>query len=158
VVVFDPKSFTPPLDTDGDNVYHFTTINIAAGVTVKLSSSVINEPVFWLASGTVQIDGTISLDGEAGQHCSSSLGNRQFTIAGSGGYSGGLCHVGNAANQAGGGPGGGNLASLDASFAGTNQFLVPLIGGSGGAGFNGNGGAGAGAILIASSVSIAVNG
>lgn len=26
VILFDPKAFSPPLDSDGDNVYHFTTI------------------------------------------------------------------------------------------------------------------------------------
>lgn len=158
-IVFDPKSFNPPLDPDGDNVYHFTTINIASGVTVKLSGSVINGPVFWLASGNVQIDGTVSLDGDVGTNCSS-IENRRFTTPGSGGYSGGLCNVAGASNQSGGGPGAGIVGTnaINATFAGTNQFLVPLLGGSGGAGFNGNGGAGGGAILIASSVAIAVTG
>src|SRR5258708_38441975 len=49
-IVFDPRSFNPALDPDGDNVYPFTTINIAAGVTVKLSATYLNGPGFWLAS------------------------------------------------------------------------------------------------------------
>ena len=28
---FDPTAFDPPLDPDGDNVYHFTTIYIPSG-------------------------------------------------------------------------------------------------------------------------------
>jgi hypothetical protein len=27
-VIFDPSTFAPPLDQDGDNVFHFTTITI----------------------------------------------------------------------------------------------------------------------------------
>src|SRR5262249_39342331 len=57
-IVFDPRAFSPPLDPDGDNIYHFTTITIGAGVTVRLADSHVHGPVFWLASGTVQIDGT----------------------------------------------------------------------------------------------------
>src|SRR5450755_1106851 len=51
--VFDPKTYNPPLDPSGDNVFNFTTITIASGVTVRLTGSVINGPVVWLASGTV---------------------------------------------------------------------------------------------------------
>lgn len=32
--MFDPKASNPPLDPDGDGIFHFTTITIAAGVTV----------------------------------------------------------------------------------------------------------------------------
>jgi hypothetical protein len=39
-----------------------------------------------------------------------------------------------------------------------NAFLLPLVGGSGGAGWSGGGGAGGGALLLASNVSITVNG
>src|SRR5215510_14154314 len=56
-IAFDPKTFNPPLDPDGDNVYHFTTINIGVGVTVKLSSKILNGPVHWLAQGPVTIGG-----------------------------------------------------------------------------------------------------
>ena len=35
VLIFDPVALN--LDVDGDNVYHFTTINIANGLTVKLA-------------------------------------------------------------------------------------------------------------------------
>src|SRR5262245_46728624 len=58
-IIFDPKSFTPPLNPAGDNVFNFTTINIGPGVTVKLSSKVFSGPVYWLAQGAVTINGTI---------------------------------------------------------------------------------------------------
>src|SRR5438270_208703 len=38
-ILFNPKTFNPPLDQDGDNIYNFTTINIGAGVTVKLTNA-----------------------------------------------------------------------------------------------------------------------
>src|ERR1017187_3137551 len=66
-ILFDPHTFAPPLNPSGDNVYHFTTIYIAKDVTVKLSAKLLNGPVFWLAQGPAQIDGTIDLDGADGQ-------------------------------------------------------------------------------------------
>jgi len=36
-IVFDPTALG--IDTDGDNVFNFTTINIGAGVTVKLTNA-----------------------------------------------------------------------------------------------------------------------
>ena len=62
-VVFDPKTFVPPLDPDGDGIYNFTTINIAAGVTVRLRGDIINAPVVWLAQGAVTINGAIDAAG-----------------------------------------------------------------------------------------------
>ncbi len=182
-IEFDPKSFNPPLDTDGDNIYHFTTINIAAGVTVRLTARKINGPVFWLASGAVQVDGTINLDGEPGYTVSTNF-VRAPSVPGAGGYPGGVGSLGDVPAQPGAGPGGG-LGSLPNSRNGGgaghatpgqdrrgregaaygNSFLVPLIGGSGGGGgsgqssFAGNGGGpGGGAILVASSVSISITG
>ena len=60
--VFDPVALG--LDLDGDNVFQFTTVTIPAGVTVTLRADKLNmAPVFWLASGAIQIDGTIDLSG-----------------------------------------------------------------------------------------------
>jgi hypothetical protein len=158
--VFDPKTFSPPLDPAGDNIFNFTTITIAAGVTVKLQGNVLNGPVVWLAQGAVTINGTIDLSGQDGFSASNTT-QRTNTIAGAGGYGGGYPGVGANPAGAGLGPGGGVSVcpnngeyAQDGVFTG-NQFLVPLIGGSGGGGIrNLAGGAGGGAVLIASTVSI----
>jgi hypothetical protein len=133
--IFDPQSFNPPLNPAGDNIYHFTSIYIGRGVTVKLFGG-LRGSVFWLSRGPVVIDGRIDLDGADGE--------RVPAIPGAGGYPGG------GVKRAGYGP--------DASFK-RNVFLVPLVGGSGGdGGETRGGGAGGGALLIASSAGITVNG
>lgn len=186
VVIFDPTKFNPPLNPAGDNIFNFTTINIPANVTVRLSGRVLKGPVYWLASGDVTIDGAVDLRGEDGAPIVFLLGSRQRAMPGAGGFSGGVGGKtdGSAASpvaQPGDGPGGGPAATGLAScndgqhsigqsgnFTG-NPILVPLIGGSGGGGGNAigdlvhvpygsGGGAGGGAILIASSTSITVNG
>jgi len=135
IVVFNPRSFNPPLNPSEDNVFQFTTIHIGEGVTVKLLSRNLNGPVFWLAQGPVQIDGTIDLSGDDGGAWPS--------VAGAGGYPGG------APRSPGYSPVGFTL----------NEFLVPLVGGSGGSGGETQGGgAGGGALLIASLTSITING
>lgn len=157
--VFDPKTYNPPLNPAGDNVFNFTTITIATGVTVKLTGSVLNGPVVWLAQGAVKIDGTIDASGQDGFGAANTT-QRTNTIPGAGGYGGGYPAVGSNPAGAGLGPAGGATSgncgnwAFNGGFNG-NQFLVPLLGGSGGGG-NGSsaGGAGGGAILIASSASI----
>lgn len=177
-VVFNPASFTPALDADGDDVYHFTTITIPAGVTVRLSADVLgNRPVYWLATGAVQINGHLNLDGVG------------MSSPGAGGWPGGAGYInGYQPNKPGGGPGGGQAGGgqyYDGGGAGhatagnrsrsgiygtdggpkygTAQ-AIPLLGGSGGGGAGyygtgtGSGGAGGGAILVASSHSIAIAG
>lgn len=176
IIDFDPTTFSPPLDPDGDNVYHFTTISIPTGVTVRLSAQFLNGPVFWLASGVVQIDGIIDLNGEDGQNGQDITNNaRFFAVPGAGGFGGGLGGMGSLTPTAGNGPGGGPAIGIGAGHVNGNpgfgilpygnDFLVPLIGGSGGGGGiflnnanGGSGGAGGGALLIASSISITVNG
>lgn len=159
IVVFNPRTFNPPLDPDGDNIYHFTTINIAAGVTVQLRGDIINGPVVWLAQGAVQINGTIDASGQD-KFGTNVTTQRTITIPGAGGYGGGYPAVGNNPPGAGLGPGGGSINCSNSNYAQPggftgNQFLVPLVGGSGGgAKTSSSGGAGGGAILIASSVSI----
>jgi len=65
--IFDPSAFNPPIDTDGDNVFHFTSIIIPSSVTVKLRVPELNfAPVYWLASDAVTIDGVVDLSGEPG--------------------------------------------------------------------------------------------
>jgi hypothetical protein len=177
-IIFDPKSFNPPLDPAGDNVYNFTTINIASGVTVKLTSKTLSGPVYWLAQGPVTINGVIDLNGDNGHPDSNLTAVRVPAAGGAGGFSGGVggtLVAGNSnlpAPQSGNGPGGGLAPTAPGAAHGGNgaftgsQFLIPLIGGSGGAGgsdgssaaFGGGGSGGGGAILIASSVSITYGG
>ncbi|RMG08239.1 MAG: hypothetical protein D6731_22225, partial [Planctomycetota bacterium] len=101
---FDPAALG--LDADGDGVYHFTTVNVAAGVTLRLRASVLGEgrPVIWLASGAVTIAGTLDLDGAAG-HASGAV--PVPSEAGAGGFSGGTGRTALATATSGSGPGGG---------------------------------------------------
>ena len=175
IVEFNPAAFNPPLDPDGDNIYHFTTINIPAGVTVKLTAKYLNGPVFWLATGNVQINGTIDLNGANGHPIAQSPAGRVPSLPGAGGFGGGIGgnNSGSSPPQPGNGPLGGGPGHVNGSnffgagggFSG-NQFLVPLVGGSGGGGngrsdtnsWGAGGGAGGGALFIASSASITING
>ncbi len=172
ILEFNPLDFDPPLDPDGDNIYHFTTINVGADVTVKLAGNILgSNPVIWLATAEVTIAGTLDLNGEDGH--GHDVGVKIDSKSGAGGYGGGKF------NRRGNGPGGGysgrqggggghvtNGSISQNSIAGGpsygNSFLLPLIGGSGGGGGEGSnaggGGAGGGAILIVSSLSISING
>lgn len=154
-VLFDPTKFNPPLDPAGDNVFNFTTINIPANVTVRLSGRILKGPVYWLASGDVTINGTINLNGENGVPASPILDGRTRAMPGAGGFSGGVggkvdrssasSIAASPVGQAGDGPGGGGAPPIancndengggGASFTG-NPFLVPLVGGSGAGGGN----------------------
>jgi len=171
-IIFDPKSFTPPLNPAGDNVYNFTTINIAAGVTVKLTSKVLTGPVYWLATGDVTIGGIVDLSGETGHGFVGTAGERIPAAGGAGGYLGGVggsSSAGFPSAEPGNGPGGGPVGTYTGPFGRTctnggtftgSQFLIPLVGGSGGSGgslagsLGAGGGGGGGAILIASSTQI----
>ena len=155
------RSFTPPLNPSGDGIFNFKTITIAPGVTVRLAGDVYAPPVIWLASGAVNINGTIDASGQSSVSASVTT-QRTTTVPGSGGFFGGYPAVGANASGAGSGPAGGGVTCSDnpswaysGGFLG-NQFAVPLFGGSGGGGGGSHsGGAGGGAILIASDVSIA---
>ncbi len=168
-ITFDPASYSPPLDPDGDRVFHFTTITIPAGTTVVLSAGILGEgrPVVWLASGDVSIAGTLNLDGQPGH--AAGTGARTPSIAGAGGWGGGRARRDDSAPSAGNGPGGGPAGTsgnqgANASHAYGNELLLPLLGGSGGGGSDvagsagAGGGAGGGAILIASSTRITLAG
>jgi hypothetical protein len=185
--IFDSRTFTPPLDPDGDNIYHFTTITIPSGVTVRLGADVLGSaPLVWLASGAVQIAGTLDLSGQNGH--TEALPHIP-SIAGVGGFGGGVGATSITPVRPGNGPGGGTGGATTNSGGGGgghavaggnntstnigggpaygNDFLLPLLGGSGGGGGGpsnqttaggGGGGAGGGAMLIASSTSISVTG
>lgn len=167
IIEFNPTELN--IDQDGDGIFHFTTITIDEGVTVRLTEKYLNGPVFWLATGTVVINGIIDLNGEAGKHGQDILNkndDRIISLAGAGGFSGGIGAFDNnvadfvpSPAQSGKGSGGGLAKSRGGAGAGHsgsggspwertnareggagseygNNFLIPLIGGSGGAGGN----------------------
>jgi hypothetical protein len=184
VVNFVPSNYSG--DQHDRNIFNFTTITIPSGVTLRISSTIVDGPVYFLASGDVDIEGTIDLSGQNGVPPSLTLdGRRRAVDAGVGGYDGGVGGLNDGMNnpneplpQPGDGPGGGaagyginNFSCIFGGAGGTfsgNTFLVPLVGGSGGGGglyfgtpptpYGASGGAGGGGLLIASSTVITVNG
>jgi hypothetical protein len=162
--LFDPAAFDPPLDPDGDNVYHFTTIHIPAGVTVRMLAPQLNwAPVYWLASGEVRIDGTLNLRGQNAHPANPTPDQRRPSIPGPGGFPGGTGADNVIAATRGLGPGGGAPGSFqNGEHNYGNIYLLPLTGGSGGGGTTSiggsGGGAGGGAIQIVSSEVIVLNG
>ncbi|HBY61444.1 MAG TPA: hypothetical protein DEH78_16605, partial [Solibacterales bacterium] len=77
-VEFDPDDTTlfPPngLNPARNNIFHFTTITIGPGVTVRMRSPRVRDlPVVWLASGAVLIQGAIDLTGGPGHPSSSNM-------------------------------------------------------------------------------------
>ena len=145
VIDFDPTTFTPALDADGDSVYHFTTITIPANVTVRLRATKAGAaPIHWLATGAVVIDGILDLNGENGP---ASTAPRIPSVPGPGGFAGGIGPgTPNLPPQAGFGPGGGCAGGGNAGHATSvgqnpscgrsygNAFLLPLLGGQVGEG------------------------
>lgn len=172
-------AFTPTVNTNlvlpPDGRLNFTTVNIPGGVTVRFIRNAANTPVYLLATGTINIAGTIGVNGDLGTPTTGGRG-------GPGGFDGGLPGIVGSLPGDGLGPGGGRGALMSTNSGrgiygvnlGTNhpapqrrirpgadgsvygsQLLLPLIGGSGGGGLPGvGGGGGGGAILIASSVAI----
>jgi hypothetical protein len=151
------------LDLDGDNVYHFTTITLPANVTVRIRADKTRHPgpIIWLATGLVQIGGTVDLSGESGHAASlSNFAIRRPAVPGPGGYPGGVGVRFGSTPESGAGPGGGGAQTgqtwgCPASHAGQpvvtngnfisacntklaeaygNPLLQPLVGGSGGSG------------------------
>jgi hypothetical protein len=171
VINFDPSQFTGTQVSA--NIFQFTTITIAAGVTVRLSGNTISGPVYWLAQGNVDISGTIDLNGGNGAGLTQNPFSRVSSVPGAGGYPGGVGGHPGQRPTPGGGPTGGAPGACGGptdcyagggTFPG-NSFLIPLIGGAGGGGgdrpdanFGPSGGAGGGALLIASSTQIVVSG
>lgn len=167
-VIFDPVAMG--LNPAGDNVFNFTTINIASNVTLVMTADVLrNRPVIWLATGNVTIAGTIELSGANGATINSNnIGASRYpAMPGPGGFPGGVgAYQGSPATN-GGGYGGGTTTTSNggnATYLYYSDQLVPLFGGAGGAGAQidngpagGNGGAGGGAIRIVSSTSITIN-
>lgn len=144
-------------------VFHYSEVFIAPGATVTFKNHKNNPPVVWLVQGNVEIQGTINLRGEnAGV-------NLPETKGGPGGFRGGrpapnLGHgfgPGGGRYYSGNGRGGsyGSIAPNDDGPTYGNPLILPLIGGSGGAGSeNGTypGGGGGGALMIAAGDTIFV--
>lgn len=163
-------SINLPLDEDG--IFHFTTVDIAAGATLSFTPNDANAPVVILSSGDINISGTIDVSGRPGNSRTGGLG-------GPGGFEGGMPGAPGLVPGDGHGPGGGkayNGLCISSSFPGSGSFghsrnhsngldgetygtslLVPLIGGSGGGGSsNIGGGGGGGAILLAADTKITI--
>ncbi|HEX6396349.1 MAG TPA: hypothetical protein VFZ95_02910 [Steroidobacteraceae bacterium] len=158
-------------------VYHHTTVTISGSLQYLRGTD--NSPVVILATGDVNISGTLAVNGNTG------LINGGATVAvgatgGPGGFTGGNGGLagapsGNVPATAGHGPAGGAPGVAPAGGSGGTYgapasfvALTPLFGGSGGGGGVGgpvggtstgaSGGGGGGAVLIASSTRIVLNG
>jgi hypothetical protein len=128
-------------------VLNYTTVSVPAGRTLTFRRNLRNTTVTMLAQGAVSIEGRIDVSA-VGQNYGPFCGFTGIRAPGPGGFYGGQV------NQPGFGPGAGATPSGFGSWIGPLS-LVPIVGGSGGAGDPGAlGGCGGGAIVIASSVSI----
>jgi hypothetical protein len=86
-----PCTVVKDLNEKPDSVYHYTTVNIPSGVTVKYTPNAANTPVTILATGAVSIAGIVNLNGSDAQ------ANNIFSVGptniggrgGPGGFSGG---------------------------------------------------------------------
>ncbi len=93
-VIFDPVAMG--LNPAGDNVFNFTTINIAANTTVVMTAGALrNRPVIWLATGNVTIAGKLNLQGADGALLNASNpGETRFpAMPGPGGFPGGWAGI-----------------------------------------------------------------
>ncbi len=140
-----------------NGIYQYTSVNIPSSVTVTFVPNANNSPVIWLVQSNVVINGTVDVSGQT------FLGS-QGGLGGPGGWRGGNGPDGASKPTDGQGPGGGfangyaggNYGSPEQNWSPNpygNIFLIPLLGGSGGAGVANSvgGGGGGGAILIAAS-------
>lgn len=167
-----------PLPPDG--VLHYTTVNIPEGATVIFQANADNTPVLLLATGDINIAGTLSVAGKNGASIASNADLSALGgLAGPGGSDGG--HWGTGGGWAGGGPGGGSgfndsfgapggaslindgPATVCSNRAGDVAYAkpgwIPYHGGSGG-GAAGSyaGGGGGGGVTLASSTQIVISG
>lgn len=169
---------------DGDKwavVFKYTSVNVLAGKKLTFKNHATRAPVVWLVSGNVTIAGTVDLSGESQAdkpifHPILSPTAGQLLEPGPGGFRGGAgWRGGDVLSAAGFGHGGGGTdgnnngahggygsKGMDRYRIGSggsvygNPSMIPLIGGSGGAGGSQNGygfmgGGGGGALLVASS-------
>jgi hypothetical protein len=178
---FNPTTSTVINMTDHpDGIYHYTSVNIPTGVTVFFTPNANNTPVVWLVQTDIIIGGSINLDGKSS--FAGGVGGPGGFVGGNGGLGlpggGGLGPGGGVASTQHGSYGtgywGGNgsyatmggvgsvyMVNSQAAAGNTygNIFILPLIGGSGGAGSSSECGAGgAGGLLIAASGTITLSG
>lgn len=164
--------------------FNYTTYTVPTGITVRYTPNATNTPVTVLASGLVDIAGTVDVSGSPGlpRAASGTVAN-PGGAGGPGGYRGGTGGLRNGTRHtAGFGPGGGQAQGqgtqgnadggvyiIQGNFPVDSNAvvrLVPLFGGSGGGGnaddasfaLGSSGGGGGGAIVIASSTRITVSG
>jgi hypothetical protein len=172
------------ISVPASGVFNYTTVTIPSGVTITYLANAANVPLTILASGDVQITGTLKVSGQDGNPTGfggiggpggGRGGNGGVNLSsgtngdGPGGGKGGLVSTGSPANCSNGGAGGAGFqvpgaGSLGGSVYGTKN-LIPLIAGSGGGGGCGasndvgtGGGGGGGALLVASSTTITIGG
>lgn len=142
---------TLQLPEDGVLAFTSITVNSSRRLTFSRPPSGKNPPVYLLSTGPIVIRGTIDVGPSI---------SRPVFEGGPGGFDGGRQGSGGG-HEPGRGPGGGfgHASHLTGAKAYGSPLVIPLIGGSGGAGSSSSdGGGGGGAIVIASDVSIDVNG
>lgn len=167
---------TVTLNPPADGIFNATTITVAQGATLTFTRNALNTPIFLLATGNIEIAGTIDVSGQNGTSSPPAGGQ-----GAQGGFDGGGPGIGGDPPGDGLGPGGGGAGttsgstSVLAGFGGYGTasphgftkdgqpyggpLLVPLVGGSGGGGMPGiGGGAGGGAILLASDTRVNITG
>lgn len=162
------------VDLPPDGRLHYTTVNVAAGRTLRFNRNALNTPVQLLAQGNIEIAGVVEVNGQTAPS-SPRIGGP----AGPGGFDGGKPGFGAEFPPGDGyGPGGGGAHPTDFRSSGGaghlagggggipgaaygSPLLIPLMGGSGGGGQAGSpgtgGGGGGGAILLASNTRITVS-
>lgn len=182
---FNPTASTTLTCPEPNCVFNFTTVNVPANVTVSFRQNSFNTPVTIVVQGDVTIAGTVSVAGSIGFRGSEGGAGG---LGGPGGFRGGYggrfdAHrlSGSGLGPGGGAPGSSATLCQDGggSFGTPGRWntrptygmptLLPLMGGSGGAGGScvnctaysgpgGGGGGGGGALLLASSTTITVTG
>lgn len=138
-------------------VFKYASVTVPAGTTVTFTNHPSRAPVAWIVQGNVTINGTVSVNGRNGAAGTTV----DPTEPGPGGFRGGAVApqgVGVGLGPSGGAGDSAFAAAFNTSYG--NPQLIPLIGGSGGAGWSGGGGSAGGsaggAILIATRTTIAM--
>jgi hypothetical protein len=160
-------AYTFDMTEKPDGIWNFSTIDIGPNVQIDFINNPANTPLRWLASGDVNIEGSLNLSGKARDELDVytyrvGLGG----LPGPGGYEGATAGpFGTDMHIPGQGPGGGLYAgtvnSANANFSTYgNPWIYPLTGGSGAGNISENvgGGGGGGAVMIASNGTIVIRG